>query len=295
MQKQMMYLIAFLLAIMAFFVSTFTVQQAQEAIVLRLGKIVVNSEGQPKVYEPGLHFKAPLTDEVKIFAMWLRTLDIQSSRIVTVEQKDVLVDAFVKWRISNVEQYYRSTNGQDFRAEALLTQKLNDTMRAEFGKRTIQELVSGSRVDVMAILQRNANEVAASLGVEIVDVRIKAIDLPQEVTDSVYARMRSDRNKEASLIRAEGQALGEKIRAEADSKATVIIADAKSQFEQIRAEGQAEAAQIYSDAYSKDPDFFRFLRSMQAYHRVFASQRDTLVLHPNGRFFEFFGKKDVKK
>jgi modulator of FtsH protease HflC len=291
MQKQILSLIAILLVSMGLYSSTFTVQQAQQAIVVRLGKTVLNEEGTPRVYGPGLHLKMPFIDEIKPFAMWLRTLDIQSSRIVTVEQKDVLVDAFVKWRISHIEQYFRSTNGQDFRAEALLTQKMNDTMRAEFGKRTIEELVSGSRTDVMTILQHNANEVASSLGVEIVDVRIKAIDLPQEVTDSVYARMRSDRNKEASLIRAEGQGMGEKVRAEADSKSIVIMASAKSQFEQIRSEGQFQAAEIYAQAYNKNPEFFRFLRSMQAYHAVFVGQRDTLILQPNGRFFEFFGKK----
>ena len=277
-----------IIVIIIAYLGLYTVNQTQEALLLHLGKIVANDKGQAEIQKPGLHYKWPFLDTARYFDMRLRTLNINSSRIVTVEQKDVIVDAFVKWRIKDIVTYYKSTGGNESRADRLLSQKVGDGLRAEFGKQTILELVAGQRSNVMTLIQQNANEVAQSLGVEVIDVRIKKIDLPVEVTNSVYARMSSNREKEAALIRAQGQENAEKVKAGADADVTVILATAKSNAEKTKAGGDREAAQIYAKAYQKDPKFYNFYRSLQAYSNVFEHKKDTLVLQPEGQFFNFF-------
>jgi len=220
---QKIFLIGILLIFLIGYLSLFTVNQTQQAIVLRLGKIQENKQGQPIVLNPGLHARIPIITNIKKFDMRLRTLNINSSRIVTIEQKDVIVDAFVKWRIGDIVAYYKATGGNITRADNLLMQKVSDGLRAEFGRLTILELVSGQRTHVMQKLRENTNEVAKPLGISVIDVRIKKIDLPEEVTTSVYERMRSDREKEASLIRAQGKEIAEKIQSKADADVTVIL------------------------------------------------------------------------
>lgn len=289
--KALYFIIGLIVIILIFlFSSVFTVNQTQQGILLRLGKIQKSSTGQPLILEPGLHFKTPFVTTVRRFDMRLQTLTIDSSRIVTAEQKDVLVDAFVKWRINNIVKFYTSTGGDYYRADALLRQKVLDGLRAEFGKETILELVSGQRTQVMKVLQEASNKVAQPLGVTITDVRIKRIDLPDEVTGSVFSRMRSDREKEASLIRAQGKEKAEQIKSEADAQVTILMSKARAQSAVIKAKGVAEAAKIYADTYSKDANFYDFYRSLQAYQTSFMHQKDVFVLNPQGRFFKYFGQ-----
>ncbi|MEM9243535.1 MAG: protease modulator HflC [Pseudomonadota bacterium] len=293
--KNLIIIVIVVVAVLAYF-SLFTVNQTQEAIVLRLGKITLNADGKAKIYRPGLHIRLPFVTDIKKFDMRLHTMSVNSSRIVTIEQKDVLVDAFVKWRINNIIAYYKSTGGNLARANTLLNQKVNDGLRAEFGKQTILELVSGQRANVMAVLRQNANEVAMPLGISIIDVRIKRIDLPDEVTQSVYSRMRSNREKEASLIRAQGKEGAEKIKSQADAQAAVIIATAKKNAAVIKAEGDKEAAAIYAKAYQQNPEFYAFFRSLEAYQNVFSDKhKKTLVLKPDSQFFKYFDDNNAVK
>lgn len=278
------------------FSSVYIVNEGQQAILLRLGKIVHDSKTQqPAVKGPGLHFKWPFINMARIFDTRIQTLDIDSSRIVTAEKKDVLVDYFVKWRIDNLPQYYTSTGGNEFQAETLLEQKLNDGLRAEFGKRNISEVVSGERTDIMAILRTYANKSAKGLGINIIDVRIKAIDLPSEVSTAVYERMRAERERVATEHRADGKAAAEAIRAKADANVTVTLAKASSDAKRIRGSGDALAAKTYADAYSKNAEFFEFYRSLNAYRDVFNNKKDIVVLQPDSQFFKYFNKAAVNK
>lgn len=283
-------LTAIIIVIVVALMSTFTVLQTQQAILLRLGKIETNAQNQPLIFKPGLHFKIPLIESVKRFDMRLRTLDIESSRIMTKEQKEVLVDAFVKWRIVDPVVYFKATGANVGRAQALLRQQLNDGIRAEFGQQTISDLLSQERGDVMREILTNVKQAAKPLGIQVVDVRIKRIDLPTEVAETIFARMCSAREKMASLIRAEGQQQAEVIKAQADAKVAVTLANANSQAAKVRAAGEAQAAKIYADAYQKDPEFYSFYRSLLAYNDVFSQKQDTVVLSPKGQFFKYFNQ-----
>lgn len=273
----------------------YTVREGQDGLLLRLGKIVENPEtGKADVKTPGIHFKWPIVNSVRLFDTRLQTLDIKSSRIVTEEKKDVLVDYFVKWRIKDLAMYFTRTSGYESRAQALLEQKVNDGLRAEFGKRNISEVVSGERSDIMAILQKQANESAGSLGIEVVDVRIKRIDLPTEVSNAVFDRMRAEREQIANEHRAEGRAKAEALRAAADADVTVTLATAESQAKKIRGDGDARAAKIYADAYNKDVSFYAFYRSLLAYQQSFNKKSDIMVLHPDSDFFRYFNQPKAK-
>ncbi len=279
-----------IIVLVGLYISMYTVNQTQQGIILRLGEIEHNAQNQPKIVGPGLHFKWPFIQTIRLFDMRLRTLDIDSSRIMTAEQKDVIVDAFVKWKIDNLVQYFKSTGGDDLRASTLLRQKVNDGMRATFGQHTIPELLSNKRNQVMQQILQEVKVAALPIGVQVLDVRIKRIDLPQEVADKIYARMRSAREKKAALIRADGQQQAEVIRAKADAKVVVTVAQAKSQAAMIRAKGNAEAAKIYADAYSKHEGFYNFYRSLEGYFMVFSNKQSRLVLQPKGQFFKYFSQ-----
>lgn len=267
--------------------SVFVVTQGEQAIVLHLGEIV-SVNGQPKIYQPGIHAKIPFINTVKSFNTRIQTLVEKSSRMLTQEQKYLLVDYYVKWRINNLAKYYTTTGGYTASADQLLSQKTNDVMRAEFGKRSISDVISDQRLSIMKILQQSTNQASQEFGIEVVDVRINAIDLPQDVSNSVFSRMQSEREQVAAQRRSDGKALAEAIRANADAKVTVMIATAKEQASQIRAKGQAIAAQIYSDTYAKDPEFYGFYRSLQAYQNTFNSKRDVIVLSAHNQFFHYF-------
>jgi membrane protease subunit HflC len=267
----------------------FTIKQGHHAIVLRLGRLIIDPQTQePLVLPPGLHMKWPLIETVRVFDTRIQTLDIKSSRIVTKEKKDVMVDYYVKWRIENLAQYFKATSGSAFKAETLLEQQLNTSLRAQFGKRTISDVVSGGRDDVMDVLRERAERQASELGIHVVDVRIKGIELPANTSNAIYQRMRADMQKIANHHRADGHAQAEAIAAEADAKVTVLLATARSDGQITRADGQAKAAEIYSDAFGKNKDFFAFYRSLRAYEGSFTSKQDVLVLDQNSGFFNYF-------
>ncbi len=279
-----------LLVLALVYSSLFTVKEGEKAMLLRLGQIVTGPKGQALVMGPGLHAKVPLLNQVRIFDTRLNTWDIQSSRIVTAEQKDVMVDYYFKWRITNLALYFTRTGGNIQQAQKLLEQQLNDGLRAEFGRRTISEVVSDDREGIMTRLRLQADKGARGLGLSIIDVRIKRIDLPNEVSAAVYQRMRAERERIATEHRAEGKAKAEAIRAQADANAVIIVATAKTDAAHARAEGDMQAAQIYADAYSRDANFYAFYRSLQAYKKTFANKSDIIVLPTDSAFLKYFNR-----
>lgn len=284
-----------ILAILGFIIlmvvlaSVFTITQGQHGILLRLGRLVNDSQtAKAKVLAPGLHIKTPFIENVRIFDTRIQTLDIKSSRIVTKEKKDVIVDYYVKWRIEDLERYFKTTGGNEFKAETLLEQQLNTSIRAEFGKRSISEMVSGGRDDVADSLREKAQQRAAELGIQVVDVRIKGIELPENTSNAIYQLMRANMQKIANRHRADGHAAAEEIQAAADAKVTVLLAKAQSEGQVLRARGQAEAATIYANAFSQNKEFFDFYRSLKAYKNSFDSKQDLLVLDQSSAFFTYF-------
>ena len=259
----------------------YTVDQREKAILFRLGEIIRSD------VKPGLHAKVPFINNVRTFDARILTLNAQPESFLTVEKKNVTVDFFVKWRIKNIAQYYRATLGEERRALSRLSQIMKDGLRNEFGKRTIQQVVSGERQEIMDILQVKSNKLASELGVEIVDVRVSRIDLPDDVSGSVYERMRAERNRVARDFRARGQEKAERIRAEADRKRIEIIAEAYREAERTRGDGDAKAAKIYAEAYNQDPEFYAFMRSINAYTKVFNDNTDVLILEPDSDFFRY--------
>jgi membrane protease subunit HflC len=268
--------------VLAIYAFTFVVQEYEVAIKLRLGQIVGDD------YPPGLHFKVPVLNNIKSFDRRIQTLDSRPERFLTVEKKDVIVDSYTKWRISNAAQFFRSTGGNVARTSRLLSERVNTSLRDEFGKRTIQEVVSDDRLALMALLTKGVNENAQDLGIEVVDVRVKKIDLPPEVSESVYSRMRAERERVARDLRAQGGEAAERIRADADRQRTVIVAEAFREAEQTRGEGDARASQIYASAFNQDREFYAFFRSLSAYRSSLGQDRDLMVLQPDSDFFRFF-------
>lgn len=266
----------------------FTIYEGQKGMLLRLGRLVNDSSGQLNVLQPGLHFKKPFIETVRIFDTRIQTLDIKSNRIVTKEKKDVMVDYYVKWQISSLAQYFKSTSGNQLKAETLLEQQLNTLLRAQFGKRTISDVVSGGRDDVMDILRNAAEKQAAELGINVIDVRLKGIELPENTSNAIYQRMRADMKKIANKHRADGKAEAEKIQAQADADVIVLLAKTKSKAQQTRAVGEAKAAAIYGNAYGQNEPFFMLYRSLLAYEGSFRSKSDILVLDQSTAFFDYF-------
>jgi len=267
------------------YAATFIVYQWEVAIKLRLGKIIASE------HEPGLHFMFPLLNNVKKFNARIQTLDARPQRFLTIEKKDVIVDSYAKWRITNPGQFYRSTGGDFGRTARLLSERVNTALRDEFGKRTIQEVVSEDRLELMQILSKKVDTNAAELGIEVIDVRVKKIDLPPEVSESVYQRMRAERERVARDLRAKGSEAAERIRADADRQRTVTLAEAYKQSEEVRGRGDAKATEIYANAYTENRDFYRFNRSLQAYRDTFGRGGDMMVLQPDSEFFRYFNDK----
>ena len=268
--------------------SLFVVKEGEKAIVIQFGKVQRDAEtGDTKVFEPGLHFKLPFIDTVRHLDARVQTLDDAPDRFVTSEKKDLIVDSYVKWRIEDFARYYLSTGGNKLQAEALLKQKVNNGLRSEFGARTISQIVSGERSALMDQAMEQAASSSDELGIEIVDVRVKQINLPTEVSNSIFQRMRAERAAVAREHRSEGQEQAEVIRANIDAKVTVMLADAERNARQLRGEGDALAAQIYANAYSKNPEFYSFMRSMDAYRNSFNSKSDILVVEPDSEFYRY--------
>ena len=262
--------------------SLYTVDETQTAIKLRLGEIV-------KVETtPGLKFKMPFVNNVVKFDNRIQTLDAPAERFLTGEKKNVIVDSYVKWRITNAEQFYKSTGGNITRTNNRLAQIIKTGLKSEFSKRTIAEVVSGERSQIMNSITRLAKKDVSEFGIEVVDVRIKRIDLSQEVSNSVYRRMQAERERVAKDFRSKGAEEAEKIRANADRERTIIVADAYSNSEKIRGEGDATSASNYAKAYNQNPDFYSFYRSLESYKKSFNQANDILVLNPNTEFFRHF-------
>ena len=274
-------------AVMVCFSSIFIVDEGQKGIVVQFGKVKRVDSGEPRLYEPGLHFKVPLIDQVRKMDARIQTLEGQADRFVTSEKKDLIIDSYVKWKIEDFSKYYLATGGGNkIQAEDLLKRKINNGLRSEIGNRTIKDIVSGERSTVMEdALMKMAR--SSELGIKVVDVRIKQINLPVEVSSSIYQRMRAERTAVAREHRSQGREQAEILRADIDRKVTVMIADAESNARQLRGEGDAEAAKIYADSYKKDPEFFSFVRSMEAYRKSFAGGNDLMVLKPDSEFFRY--------
>jgi len=286
---------SFVVALFVFLgLSVFTVDETERALVLRLGKLRLDENAADAVLKSGLHFRIPFIETVRFVDTRLQTLEIQSSRIVTQEKKDVIVDSFIKWRVNDVSLFFRRTAANRLQTELLLRQKVFDGLRAEFGRHTIKEVVSGERLQIMENIRAQANESAKTLGIEVVDARIKAIDLPVEVSEAVFDRMRTERERVAAQHRAQGKEKAEVMRADTDAKVTVLLAEAAAQAQRIRGEGDAAAAKIYADAFSKDPDFYRFIRSLEAYQQAFQGNNNVMVLKSDSEFFKFFRNSSGK-
>ena len=266
----------------------FTVSERELVVKFNLGEFVRAD------YTPGLYWKLPIVNNVRRFDRRILTLDAAPERYLTVNKKNVMVDSFVKWRIANVENYYRTTSGDERRAGLRLSQLVKDGLRSEFGKRTIQEVISESRDDIMAIITKQMEASVEPFGIEVVDVRIKRIELPAEVSNSVYRRMEAERSRVASEFRSEGAKEAERIRAGADKTRSVTLANAYSEAETLRGEGDAEASRIYADAYGSNADFYSLYRSLEAYKKVFSSRQDLLVLDPSSEFFDYFKAGDAR-
>ena len=260
----------------------YTISMMEKAVLLRFEKV------QRAGFEPGLYFKVPFIDKVVKFDKRTLTLDAEPERFLTKEKKFLIVDSFIMWRIEDEEKYFTTTGGDEFSAQRLLAQKVNSGLRDEFGLRTIKEVVSGERREVMKILQEQANTAAAELGVHIVDVRIKKVDLPDAVSDAVYNRMISERTRVAKELRSQGAEAAERIRADADRQRTEIIADAYRQAQEIRGQGDAISAETYANAYSRNEEFFSLYRSLEAYRKTFQGGGDIMVMEPDSEFFRYF-------
>jgi modulator of FtsH protease HflC len=259
----------------------FTVDQRERAIVFQLGEV------KEVITTPGLHFKWPLIQNVRYFDARILTLDTpDAERYITSEKKNLLVDSFVKWQITDVRQYYISI-GDEAQAQTRISQTVNATLREEFGKHTVHEVVSEDRNEIMKIVRERANQDAKKIGVEIIDVRLKRVDLPQEVSESVYKRMDAERKSVANQLRSEGSAAAERIRAEADKEREVIIANAYKDAQRVKGEGDAKAAAAYAQAFGQNPEFYAFYRSLEAYRSSFKNRSDVLVLEPNSDFFKY--------
>ncbi len=284
------YLILPILLVLGFMSSAFVISEGQNGIVMQFSKVKRDANGAPVVYPPGLHFKVPMIDSIRVMDTRIQTLDDQADRFVTSEKKDLIIDSYVKWQIEDLAVYYLATGGNKLQAEALLKRKINNGLRNEIGSHTIKDIVSGKRGEVMeTALKRMAR--SSELGIKVVDVRIKKINLPDEVSTSIYKRMRSERKAVAKEHRSQGQEKSEVIRANIDRKVSIMLAQANKESAEIRGAGDAESSKIYADSYGQDPEFFAFLRSMQAYQNSFADKNDVMVLSPDSDFFKYMNSK----
>ena len=283
MQRHLSFAASFVFGLLALFAMTvFTVDQRQFAIIFQLGEI------KEVIAEPGLAFKWPLIQNVRIFDKRILTLDSpEPERFLTAEKKPVLVDSFVKWRIHDVKQYYISVGGDEMLAKTRLSQTVNSGLREEFGRRSVHDVVSGARDDIMVSVKKKADADMRAIGVEIVDVRLKRVDLPPEVSESVYRRMETERKRVANELRSEGAAEAEKIKANADRQREVILAEAYRDAQKIKGEGDAKGTAIYGSAFGQNPEFYAFYRSLEAYRSSFKNKSDVMVMEPNSEFFKY--------
>jgi membrane protease subunit HflC len=271
------------------FNSFYIVNEKQNAIVLQFGEAVRAD------IPVGFHFKLPVIQEVKKYDARIQTLDEEPDRILTVESKYLLVDSFIKYKISDVLTFYKANNGSFNSLNSLLGQRSEFVLKNNFGKRTVKEVVSGERDELMSIMLNSLNDSVADLGVEIIDFRVKRIDLPSNLSNSVYERMRTERNRLAEELRSEGKEIAREIRAIADKDKVVILAEAYKKAELLRGEGDAEATRIYAEGFSQDPEFYEFTRSIKAYVETFESKSDMMLIDSNSEFLKYLNQKEVNK
>lgn len=262
--------------------SLYTVDEREKAIVFRFGEIIRSDD------PPGLHWKYPFINNVRKFDARIQTMDFNPQEYLTDEKKNLVVDSFVKWRVDDVHQYFVTVSGNITAAQRRLSQRVNNSLREEFGKRNVQEVISGDRNEIMTRVQKATDEQARAIGVEIVDVRLKRVDLVEEVSEQVYRRMEAERSRVAKELRAKGAEEAEKIRSNADRQRRVIVANAKRDGQRLRGQGDAEATRIYADAFGRDNEFYDLYRSLNAYENTFRSKDDLLVLEPDSQFFKYF-------
>lgn len=282
MSRGMLSLIALLAVAWLGSMSIFVVNERELAIKFRLGEFVRAD------YTPGLYLKIPFINNVRFFDKRILTLEVDSERYLTQEKKNVIVDSFIKWRVSDVATYYLTMRGDEQQAAMRLAQVIKDGLRSEFGKRTMQEAISGERSEIMNIITSQMSEQARQFGIEVVDVRIKRIELPAEVSSSVYHRMEAERSRVAKDLRSRGAEAAERIRADADRQRTVILAEAYRDAERIRGEGDGRAAEIYAKAFGRNAEFYALYRSLDAYRKTFNKSQDMLVVDPSAEFFQYF-------
>jgi membrane protease subunit HflC len=267
----------------------YVVSEFERGVKLRFGKLIESD------IQPGLHVKLPIVDDVRIFDARILTLDAQQASFFTIEKKRLIVDSYAKWRISNVETYYKATGGVESVAHNRLSNRVNTGLRNQFGTRTLHEVVSGERDLLMKNITDDLNQsVLESLGIEVIDVRVKRIDLPQEVSGPVFRRMTAEREKEARELRSTGKEKAEKIRAAADRQRTIELANAYRDAEELRGEGDAEAAGIYAAAYQQDPEFYSFVRSLNAYKQSFSNKGDIMLVEPDSDFFKYLKNQNAQ-
>jgi membrane protease subunit HflC len=278
-----MVMIGLLMLALVMAMSLYTVDQRKAAIKFQLGEVVALQT------KPGLYFLVPVFQNVRLYDMRIQTLDARDAeRFLTIENKNVLVDSFVKWRIIDVRQYFVSVRGDSVAAQARISQTINDALRAEFARRTVHDVVSGERETIMSTVADKVDKDVKGIGVEIVDVRLKRVDLVPEISSDVYRRMESERKRVANELRATGQAEGEKIKAEADRSRQVTVAEAYREAQKIKGDGDAQASRIYAEAFQRNSEFYSFYRSMEAYRQGLRNKGDVMVLDPSSDFFKYF-------
>ena len=264
--------------------TVYFVDEREKAIIFQFGRIVQSHD------QPGLHFKKPFINSVQFFDARIQTMDADPELYLTGEKKNLVVDSFAKWRIRDVAKYYVTVSGLQSNARARLAQRVNDSLRQEFGKRQVQEVISGDRAEIMELVRRAVDSEASEFGVEVVDVRLKRVDLDPDISERVYSRMEAERARVAKELRAQGAEAAERIRADADRQREITIANAYREAEKLRGEGDATATLTYANAFGRDIEFFGFYRSLNAYRTTFQSKNDVLILEPNSKFFQYFGE-----
>ena len=282
--KNLMWVILAVIVVTVGSSAVYYVDEREKAIVFQFGEIVRSNDN------PGLHFKAPLINNVKYFDARVQTMDSDPELYLTREKKNLVVDSFVKWRITNAANYYTRLGGLASNARNRLAQRVNDALRSEFGNRSVQQVISGDRVEIMDVVRELTNEETASLGIEVLDVRLKRVDLDPDISERVYQRMEAERSRVAKDLRARGAEAAERIRADADRERAIILAEAEQKAQEIKGEGDAEATAIYADAFDRDREFYRMYRSLNAYRNTFATPDNLLVIEPDSEFFRYFNQ-----
>jgi membrane protease subunit HflC len=288
MNKLITILVILAVALVVFLTCTFKVKEWETAIVLQFGDVKKDDNDKAKIYGMGLHFRWPIADKAIIMDKRIQTFDGEADRISTSEQKDLIVDSYIKWKIADFDQFYRKTNANFGSAERLLDNTVENALREEFGKRTRTQVVSGEREEVMGLMLSETQKIAPDLGIEVVDIRVKTINLPTEVSESIYNRMRTERLRVANEHRSEGEKAKRIIIAKTDAEVERILAEADREAREIRGQADAQAAKIYAETYNKNPEFYAFLRSLDAYRESFKSSDDILVIKPDSEFFKYF-------